>query len=96
MARRNDLCTICGKDFAGPVLHDHLWKRIAEHNERMLCGFCMSDRMAQRLGRDLKIADSNRARSTCFITRIRGSPCSCETNGSRWPTLQSGRAAQPN
>jgi hypothetical protein len=57
MARRNDLCTICGKDFAGPVLYDHLWKRIAEPTERILCGFCMSDRMAQRLNRNIKVVD---------------------------------------
>jgi hypothetical protein len=57
MPRQSDLCTICGKDFAGPVLHDHLWKRIAEHNERMLCGFCVSERMQRRFNRDLKLAD---------------------------------------
>jgi hypothetical protein len=57
VAKRTDLCTICGKDFAGPVLHDHIWKRIADPDERVLCGFCMTDRMAQRLGRVLELAD---------------------------------------
>jgi hypothetical protein len=56
-ALMTDLCTICGRDFAGPVLYDHLWKRIAERNERILCGFCMSDRMAQRFNRNIKIDD---------------------------------------
>jgi hypothetical protein len=45
------------RDFAGPVLHDHLWKQIADPDEHVLCGFCMTDRMAQRLGRVLKLAD---------------------------------------
>ena len=50
-------CAICRKDFAGPVLHDDIWKRIAAPNERMLCGFCVSERMQQRFNRDLKLAD---------------------------------------
>jgi hypothetical protein len=53
----DDRCDLCRKNFPGPVVRDDIWKIIANRSERMLCGFCMSDRMAQRLGRVLRHAD---------------------------------------
>jgi hypothetical protein len=40
----------------GPVLHNHIWRQIAEPCE-VLCLLCMGKRAVQRLGRHLALAD---------------------------------------
>jgi hypothetical protein len=50
-------CACCGRDSCGPMLQDHIWQRLADKGERILCIDCMYDRAQQRLGRSLTPAD---------------------------------------
>ena len=55
------ICDACGKVHApfalGPMVHDHIWRRIAEPGECMLCDACMYERASERLRRGLTLAD---------------------------------------
>jgi hypothetical protein len=50
-------CACCGRDSRGPMLHDQIWRRLADEGERIRCIDCMDDRAQQRLGRALTPAD---------------------------------------
>jgi hypothetical protein len=49
----HDRCDGCGEAPVdlGPMLHDDIWRQIAEPAERALCIKCMIDRTFERLGR---------------------------------------------
>ena len=41
----------------GPMLHEHIWRQLADDHDDRLCGDCMQQRACVRLGRMLTLAD---------------------------------------
>jgi hypothetical protein len=41
----------------GPIVHDHIWRKLADDPREALCDACMYRRSWQRLGRMLTLAD---------------------------------------